>query len=366
MALYALLIINTDAERAVHLWKQISGTESWNSNQRQMMKSLTGLPDGTPDAVLFKAYMKALCPPDLKLDAHADFLAHGADAGGKGDFQGCGEFNPLLIFSEEKQTEFDRAKQKNDEAVLEDRNAQNALNRRVMVLMFRKNSRVDPAKWPCPRAAEGVAGCVKRFFSDGEKRRSTRLPDQPRVFEKTKDTFACRFYHRLTDASPCEKRVRTVRIRLFDRQSDPLPKAPFLALVAGRQISGFTLPGGEAVLRDVQIPATCLIRWSRPSRDLDSLPKPPEPGWRDFEFEHTVFLDLELADAAADSAVASPPAKPDFRRLHNMGYIFKDTPEQNVRAFQKDAGLGISGNIDDASRTIRRQHDVIEAPPKAV
>jgi hypothetical protein len=49
-----------------------------------------------------------------------------------------------------------------------------------------------------------VAGCKKRFFSDGEKRRSTRLQDKPRKFEETKDTFACRFYDRMTRDSPCE------------------------------------------------------------------------------------------------------------------------------------------------------------------
>ena len=35
--------------------------------------------------------------------------------------------------------------------------------------------------------------------------RSTRLPDQPRKFEEKRDTFACRFYQRVSDESPCER-----------------------------------------------------------------------------------------------------------------------------------------------------------------
>jgi hypothetical protein len=147
---------------------------------------------------LFGQYMEKLCGPELKLQK-PDFLGHGDDAGGKADFQGCSEFNPVRIFSDAEQKKFDQAKDKSD------RNAENAPNRRVMVLIFRKGSRVNPNKWPCPRANEGVAGCKKRFWSDGEKRRSSRLPSERRLFEKTKDTFACRFYQRLTDKSPCEK-----------------------------------------------------------------------------------------------------------------------------------------------------------------
>jgi len=208
-AIYALLIVNTDAAKAVRLWNQIASTENWHSNERETMQAVTGLPAGTADATLFKTYMQTLCPTDLQLDSHADFLARGADAGGKGDYQGCGEFNPLLIFSQDKQTRFDQGKQQNDPAIIGERNDANAVNRRVLVLMFQKNSRVDPTKWPCPRATEGVGGCLKRFFSDGQKRRSTRLPADDRKFNLTHDTFACRFYQRISDQSVCDSLERT-------------------------------------------------------------------------------------------------------------------------------------------------------------
>jgi hypothetical protein len=186
------------------------------------MRALTGLSEGTPDSDLFRCYIHKLCPPELKLDKK-DFLAQGADSGGKGDFQGCGEFNPLLVFSQEKQSKFDQAKANNDNVGIAERNAANAPNRRVMVLLFRKGSRVDPAKWPCPRATEGTAGCIKRFWSDGEKRRGTHFPDRDRKYSDTKDTVACRFYDRLIASSPCDPVVLGVATFLITYERDGTP-----------------------------------------------------------------------------------------------------------------------------------------------
>ena len=147
---------------------------------------------------LFADYMDTICGVALPPLQKQDFLGRGTDAKGKGDFQGCGEFNPLRVFSAKRQSAFDRQADKTA------RNAANEPNRRVMVLIFRPGSKVEPDRWPCPRAIEGSAGCRKRFWSDGEKRRGARLPDDDREFEVSKDTFACRFYHRLSDKSPCE------------------------------------------------------------------------------------------------------------------------------------------------------------------
>jgi len=176
---------------------------------------------------LFEKYMDKLCGPGLKLKK-TDFLAHGDDRDGKGDYQGCGEFNPLLIFSQKKNAEFEQAKDKTE------RNDANAPNRRVMVLLFRKGSQVLPAKWPCPRAKEGVAGCKKRFFSDGENRRSERLPDTLRKFSEKRDTFSCRFYQRLISGSPCEVPVvrRSFRYCLEIKDKVPWPDEAILQIVS--------------------------------------------------------------------------------------------------------------------------------------
>jgi len=128
--------------------------------------------------------------------ADTDFLARGEDKDLKGDVQGCSEFNPLLIFSQAKQRQFA------DPSRHKARNEANKPNRRVMVLLFRPGSRVDPQRWPCPRARENTTGCRRRFFSDFGRRLANGPED--REFEKTKDTFACRFYDRLVNSSPCE------------------------------------------------------------------------------------------------------------------------------------------------------------------
>lgn len=149
---------------------------------------------------LFLAYMNEICVnaagAPLQVDKASGFLARNADPHGKGDFQGCGEFNAVLRFSKQEQQSFDADEDKTE------RNRQNLPNRRVMVLLFRPGTQVLPAKWPCPLAKEGTAGCIKRFWSDAALRRANQ--ENRREFKDTHDTFACRFYHRLTSQSPCE------------------------------------------------------------------------------------------------------------------------------------------------------------------
>ncbi len=203
-AVYALLISNTEPDKATKMWQEISGTENWGKTHQQAMQTATGLPESTAGEELVKAYMKCLCPPELALGSQ-DFLAGGSDPRGKGDYQGCSSFNPLLIFSQAEESGYEQAKQDGDQETIKERDNANAPNRRVVVLLFRPGSQVAAAKWPCPTAKEGAEGCRRRFWSDGEKRRKTRLPDERRKFDKTEDTFACRFYQRLTSSSPCER-----------------------------------------------------------------------------------------------------------------------------------------------------------------
>lgn len=233
-AMYALLT------RKIEIWETlfrspIPGGDSWGNHSIQLMlqklgfyngplhgvldnptqkavKDFQGSPagaglkvDGDPGpqtrAKLFKAYMDAVCVDSsgkpFQLDPVDDFLARGADPDGKGDFQGCSEFNPDLVFSQSEATAFQAAPDKSQ------RNKENQPNRRVVIYLFRKGSKISPNNWPCPRAKEGIAGCRKRFFSDGEQRRANQA--LRRKFEDTKDTFACRFYDRIGVLSPCEQ-----------------------------------------------------------------------------------------------------------------------------------------------------------------
>src|SRR6202040_1126607 len=56
--IYALLLSSTDPDAAVKLWQGVAHDEKSRTNQRQTMETFTGLPAGTPDASLFKAYMQ--------------------------------------------------------------------------------------------------------------------------------------------------------------------------------------------------------------------------------------------------------------------------------------------------------------------
>ncbi|MGZ5150277.1 MAG: OmpA family protein, partial [Burkholderiales bacterium] len=315
-AMYALLT------RRAELWEQLFsqpfGNDKWGRATLQMMLDEVSPPaseqlvaqherDAGKRKQLFLAYMEKLCGPELKVEK-TDFLGHGDDAGGKGDFQGCSEFNPVLIVSKEDQKKFDQPKNKAA------RDSANAPNRRVMVLIFRKGSRVDPSRWPCPRVTEGVAGCRKRFWSDGEKRRTDRLPDQPREFEKAKDTFACRFYNRLVDKSPCEVSVKTFDVRLYTPIGRAIPRAPCEITIGKRKpITERADARGIITLRDVEVPATCKIRWGFP----------PDKG----EEPELIFnLDLFLR---ADQPLESDRAEESKRKLNNLGYTRAD-PVENV------------------------------------
>jgi hypothetical protein len=217
-AIYALLT------RRVELWEELYsqpladdkwGEESILTIQTHLGLEATGKADKGTRKALFGAYMESLCtirddagnPRQeadgsamiLILDKDKDFLGRGQDSAGKADYQGCSEFNPVLLFSQAEAQKFAAAKDKTE------RNQENAPNRRVMALLFRVGSKVDPAKWPCPRVKEKPTACKKRFWSDGQKRRSNQA--ERREYNKTKDTFACRFYDRLNSRSPCEEIV---------------------------------------------------------------------------------------------------------------------------------------------------------------
>ncbi len=249
MAIYAVLIVNTSPDLAVDLWRQIADTENWGTNQRQTMRD--NVPAGTSDGDLFRAYMQTLCPASVQITPK-DFLGQGSDPKGKGDYQGCSEFNPRLIFSKEKEAEFAQAADKNA------RNAANAPNRRVMALLFRPGSRIDPNKWPCPRATEPLDGCVKRFWSDGQTRRSTQLSGSDRQFDVSHDSFACRFYQRISDNSPCEQFPDPPILCHFsyilhdDLDDSPVANETFqIDIGNGNQMSGKTNPDGVLDAGDV-------------------------------------------------------------------------------------------------------------------
>src|SRR5438067_1337294 len=149
---------------------------------------------------------------------------------------------------------------------------------RATLLPIRPGSRITPLRWPCPTVQEGVAGCKKRFWSDGEKRRSTHLPDKQRLFEDSADLFACRFYHRLSTGSPCEGVLPIFRVRLFDRFGRPVPHAAYSVTLEGQSpVTGAANASGDIIIRNVKRPTSCLLKWSVPR------PKDEEPVYSDLQ-----------------------------------------------------------------------------------
>jgi len=194
MALFALLT------RRVDLWEFLfanpHGGDDWRRNgdfALALMRATVDDKTGTlPRGALFDRFMTALSQdPDGKpfgLPKTA-FLGKGVDAKGKADFQGCSEFNPLIMFSAVEAKDFQRPERK------EARDDEGAPNRRVTVFFFPADTKVTVADWPCPRALEGTAACRKRFWSDHKIRRA--FQEDRREHPKDEDTFACRFYDRL-------------------------------------------------------------------------------------------------------------------------------------------------------------------------
>lgn len=250
---------------------------------------------------LFVRYMNALCG-ELKLDKTKDFLARGAGPDQKGDVQGCSRFNPRLLFSIEKEAQFKNAAFEKDEPILRLRNADNSPNRRVMILIFRKRSQVLPAKWPCPTFKEGSAGCNKRFFSDGDERRSTHSPGADRNFDHTHDTFACRFYQRLSDGSPCNVPVKlvTLVIRLVDVYHKPIKSTKYVLEVGEMRFKGQSDDKGIVTHRIPVSAATARLVL---------------PMW-------TVDLLIQPLDAPDSSEGAK-------RRLDNLGYFAHDADDSS-------------------------------------
>jgi hypothetical protein len=208
-AIYAVLT------RQVSIWKDIFNKKDEINELQDLLTSLgydignerSMIGSKTEKAVM--QYMDDLCP-NFKLNKK-DFLGEGGAA-----YQGCCEFNPLRMFSNQQNKELSKPENKAE------RDKENEPNRRVVAFLWRGNVEFDQSLWPCSKAPN-TTDCQIRFWSDFKKRRSfqekareqkrgdsskgSKLSTSRWKYEKTNDTFACRFYERLAHLSPCEKPV---------------------------------------------------------------------------------------------------------------------------------------------------------------
>jgi hypothetical protein len=394
-AVYGMLTRRDD------LWEDLYGHGDWGVASVQSMlaalKFKPGRSDGTMDQptkdaikafqaqnglgqdgvagpatrkVLYLQYMDLICRgPDsnpFKLTPD-QFLGLGADSGGKGDYQGCSEFNPLLLFSQAEQQQFALDEDKTR------RNQENQPNRRVVVLLFRAGAKVTADLWPCPRAKEPTAGCRKRFWSDHDKR-LTNGPER-REFGQDKEMFACRFYDRMINSnSPCERILAVFKIRLFDRHARPIPGAPFQVIGQEETPQGDPNPdtadeNGDITLRDVKVPSTVTVRWSRVKRDKDD-PIGPPPAPPEFEFEKDVFVNIPPEPPAPTTGAGASSKGDDAKnaaasqRLSNLGFAIGETLEDQVRFFQRELGVEETGKLADIDDELRRRHADCDPPSR--
>lgn len=269
-----------------------------------------------------------------------DFLAANDDQAGKGNYQGCGEANPLMIFSEEENKLFSDAEKKSD------RDIENTPNRRVLVYLFAPDSHVDPDSWPCPRAKDGDKACKKRFWSNSDERISNQ--EKRREFQDTRDTFACRFYDRLASNSPCElTSIAGFAVYLLDPDRKRLPYAEWRILSVGEVIAkGIANEEALAIVTLPQIPPSISLEWR---------PATGENEQQDEDIYQYVRPHFPLA--------GEEDADDNFNQmLANLGYDILDNASATLKAFQADYGLEETGILDDIKKILREWHDTGEAP----
>jgi hypothetical protein len=225
--------------------------------QRKKGLAVDGIPGPQTRGPLYLDYFDSICVgPDGKpyTVADEDMLGRGA-SGGKGSYQGCSDFNPVLIFSGAEHETFESEQ---DHA---DRDAANAPNRRVVAYLFKPGTKADPGSWPCPVSTDGASACRNRFWSDWKARRAYGV--ERRLYEETPDTFACRFYDRLASGAPCEhgEELAVIRVRLFDAGFNPMPSSPFRLTLDSLTVAANADQNGWVEARVPSTPAQCKLEW---------------------------------------------------------------------------------------------------------
>ncbi len=297
---------------------------------------------------LFGAYMDKHCQTrngeEFKLEL-SDFLARGEDSEGKGDVQGCSEFNPLVLLSEADREAYSKS------GLKAERDLANAPNRRVLVYLFHPSAQMSPESWPCPRVKEGVSGCRKRFWSNADQR--LIHGEQERKFQQSNDTFACRFYQRLADNSPCERSsIEGFVVYLLDADYQRLPGAVWRVRDGNQIIAcGTANDNAMAMVSLASVPERLLLEW-RPGNSERGAPNDPQAPFP-YVSDHFPLA----ADNHGDDSFN--------QMLNNLGFNTGDDLPENVREFQFEFGLERTGVINDIKQVLKSWHDTGGVPQTA-
>jgi hypothetical protein len=406
-AIYAMLI------RDVAEWEKLidhphsKGGDRWGKDEFAQMAATTGTDpkptfSGAERKALIKAYMDAVCVRDTKaggeeafqLSKTEDFLARGADKNGKGDVQGCGEFNPTFVMSDKRHEAFKQAKD------TDGRDDANQQDRRVIAFLFKPGSLIKPAKWPCPNVkdANAPAVCRERFWSDGDKRRApdpdfdkqfdtqVRLvpakdPTQPSV-QRT-PTFACRFYHGIAQNSPCEGISKQWVLRILrgppikGKDDRPFANERFVVTMGDApkapQIRGRTDDDGVIRLPVFDEQTTMLLKLDTGDILLPPGVDPPDDkdkqaqAREEKDFAAFTLKAGDLLPINVDGPIPADPNETGLKqRLFNLGYGPESIAEWDaddlriaVHAFQRNEKLSKKDGVPgpEMRKELERVHD---------
>jgi len=336
---------------------------------------------------LFQEYMDAICNgPDFKL-LPTDFIAKGqGGAGLKGDVMGCGEFNPRFLLTDAAVKAADK-----DPDLREARNEAYAVNRRVIIYVFKHDTEINPAKWPCPIArSEDGSACKKRFWSDGEKRRAEA--DDERTFgddmthlgaddagqlvetpiEQTGYTMACRFYQGFARRSPCEAKFKewVVRFQIpgFNGKLETLKNRRFVAIL-GESASSPELRGTTDDFGAIRLPVISEKTKMRVKLDAGQLLAPPDDNAPQDEDptdeERFLIVDLDAGNLEFRDTDNQRGIK---QRLYNLGFgeqppdrWSRDEFSRALIAFRERHDMAKASD-DEVNQRIVSEHDLIDLP----
>ena len=230
-------------------------------------------------------------------------------------------------------------------------------DRRVLIYLFDAVIQLNPALWPCPRASEASTGCRARFFLDGDLRRA---PGAERKEHRSPadHTFACRFYSRIAQRSPCERLLDSFRVRLFDNEAVPLPFAPWCLIDSKRTRVGRADSGAFLTFLAAQPPGTALLKWSRPPKGAGAGADTARP--KPTMSSISRLNPSRLGDSGDDAK----------KRLENLAYSNGPALEDDVKLFQKDyqsrfPAITVNGQLDPPTiEALRQAHDFCDPTVK--
>jgi len=224
-------------------------------------------------------------------------------------------------------------------------------NRRVLAFFFPPGTKIKLDKWPCPAAADGPAKCQSALWPNGDARRSPGA--ERRLYAKTHDTMACRFYDRMARRSPCEVARTAIRLRLLDSENDFIASAVYrLTLGNGEVREGQADAQGWLVEQNVETPNQVTIEWGYP----------PEYGITDDErrkrwgrggpFDYALDVILRTDGSRTDEEEA-------LDHLNNLGYPPERSLAENLLRFQRDYEVWpADGELtDDAKKALAMADD---------